>query len=99
LVQYTAAAAAMKNVADTISFRAIVNGNEIAGSQSAATLAANTYSTAKPLPVSKSFIASFNSGDILRFQLTAPTVDYGILSGSGLGTVRPSFSCTIIHIQ
>jgi hypothetical protein len=95
LVEYTAEATVTSATTTTISLRAVVNGTEIAGSQS--TAVANTAN--QIVPISKSFIVSLNSGDILKFQLTGSSTVDRIVSNSGTGTTRPSFSCTIIRLQ
>ncbi len=95
LVEYTAIATVTSSTATTISLRAVLNGTEIADSQS--TAVANTAS--QTVPISKSFIASFNSGDVLKFQFSGSGTIGRIVSNTGLGTTRPSFSCTIIRIQ
>ena len=95
LIQYTAEATATSTTTTTVSLRAVVNGTEIADSQS--TAVADTAN--QIVPISKSFIASFNSGDVLKFQFAGSSTVDRIVSNSGLGTTRPSFSCTIIRLQ
>jgi hypothetical protein len=95
LVQYTAEATTTTTAASSVSLRAVVNGTEIADSQSSAS--ADTASLVGP--ISKSFIASFSPGDILKFQLAGSSTSDRIVSSTGSGTTRPSFSCTIIRIQ
>jgi hypothetical protein len=95
MVQYTAEAITSATATTTVSVRAVDNGTEIPDSQS--TAVANTAS--QTVPISKSFIASFNSGDVLQFQFTGSSTDDRLVSNFGLGTTRPSFSCTVIRIQ
>ena len=95
LVEYTAIATVTSSTATTISMRAVLNGTEIADSQ--CTAVANTAS--QTVPISRSFIASFNSGDVLKFQFTGSGTIGRIVSNFGLGTTRPSFSCTIVRLQ
>ena len=96
LVQYTAIATVTSATATTITLRAVfINGTEISDSQS--TAVANTAN--QTVPISKSFIASFSAGDVLKFQLAGSGTIARIVPNFGLGTTRPSFSCTIIRIQ
>lgn len=95
LVQYTAESITTASVTTTVSLRALDNGTEIPDSQS--TVVANTAN--QTVPISKSFIASFNSGDVLQFQFAGSSTDDRLVSNFGLGTTRPSFSCTIVRIQ
>lgn len=96
LVQYDAEVAETGNN-PTLFFHAVDNGTEITASQSAITLENNNV----PQPVSKSFIASFNSGDVLQFQFVSTTGSNKgeIVGGAGAGVVMPSFSCTITRIK
>jgi hypothetical protein len=82
-----------------ISFRVTDDGTEIAGSQSTVEpQSAPPNGIAQPL--SKSFIASFNSGDVIQFQITASTSGSAeILGGTGAGTTLPDFSVTIIRVR
>lgn len=95
LIHYTAIATVTSSTATTISLHALANGTEIADSQCSAV--ANTAN--QTIPISKSFIASFNSGDVLQFQFAGSGTIGRLVSSYGLGTTRPSFSCTIIRIQ
>ena len=95
LIQYTAEATATSSTVSTISLRAVVNGTETADSQS--TAVANTAN--QIVPISKSFMANLNAGDVLKFQFAGSSTINRLVSNSGLGTTRPSFSCTIIRIQ
>ena len=95
LVQYDAEVTTTTTASSTVSLRAVLNGVEIAGSQSSAN--ANTANLVVPL--SKSFIASISSGGILKFQLTGSSVNDRLISNTGTGTTRPSFSCTIMRLQ
>jgi hypothetical protein len=74
---------------------AVVNGTEIAGSQATA----GTYTANVVVQISRSFIASFNAGEILKFQLTGTSTSCRIVSNTGFGNTRPGFSCTIIRLQ
>jgi photosystem II stability/assembly factor-like uncharacterized protein len=95
MVQYTVEAITTASTTTTVSLRALDNGTEIAGSQ--CTAVANTAN--QTVPISKSFIARFNSGDVLQFQFVGSSTDDRLVSNFGLGTIRPSFSCTIVRIQ
>jgi hypothetical protein len=50
-----------------------------------------------PRAISTSFLANFNNGDILQFQL-AGTVAGSQITPNGMGTTRPSISTTITRI-
>jgi len=95
LVQYTGEATTTSTTTTTVTLRAVVNGAEIPDSQSTAVVNTANQIT----PISKSFIAAFNAGDVLKFQLAGSSTVNRIVSNSGLGTTRPSFSCTIIPLQ
>ncbi|HTV40639.1 MAG TPA: hypothetical protein VMF08_08690 [Candidatus Sulfotelmatobacter sp.] len=95
LVQYCAEATTKAAATTTVSVHAVDNGTEITDSQS--TAVSNT--TGQTTPISKSFIATFNAGDVLQFQFAGSSTDDRLVSNFGLGTTRPSFSCTIIRIQ
>jgi hypothetical protein len=73
----------------------VLNGAEIPGSQ--ATANANTANLV--VPIYQSFIASISSGGVLKFQLTGSSVNDRLISDTGTGTTRPSFSCTIMRLQ
>ena len=49
--------------------------------------------------ISANFITAFNSGDVLKFQQTGSSLSDRLVSNTGQGTTRPSFSCTIIRLQ
>lgn len=95
LVHYEAEAMTTTSAASTISLRVVANGTEIPGSQ--ATAFVNTAN--QVTPISRSFIASFSSGDTLKFQLAGTVTNDRLVSNTGAGTTRPSFSCTIVRIQ
>jgi len=97
LVQYSAEATTTTglNPTNSVSVTAVVNGTEIAGSQATA----GTYTANVVVQISRSFIASFNAGDILKFQLTGTSTSCRIVPNTGFGNTRPGFSCTIIRLQ
>ncbi len=95
LIHYTAETTTTASSASTISLRAVVNGTEIADSQS--TTVVNTAN--QVAPVSKSLIANLSAGDVLKFQLAGNSTTDRLVSNTGLGTARPSFSFTIVRIQ
>jgi hypothetical protein len=90
LVQYTAEA----SIADSMSMRGTLNSMEIPGSQAYAT-PANFGPT---VVISKSFLASVNSGSFLTIQFTGNSPSDN-LQGGGSGSFRPSISLTITRIQ
>jgi hypothetical protein len=90
LVQYTAQA----YVVDSVSMRGTVNSIEVPGSQAYASSTGFGGATT----ITKSFLASINSGAILTIQYTGNSSgDY--LQGGGSGTTLPSISLTITRIQ
>jgi hypothetical protein len=95
LVQYSAEATTTATFTNSVSVRAVVNGTEIAGSEAIA----GTYTANMVVLLSKSFIASLNAGDILKFQLAGTSTTCRIVSITVAGTTSPSFSCTIIRLQ
>jgi hypothetical protein len=90
LVQYTAQAF----IADSMSMRGALNSIEIPGSQAYAS--AINFGTA--VVISKSFLASVNSGNFLTIQYTGNSSGDS-LQGGGSGFVQPSISLTITRIQ
>ncbi len=88
------------NADETVSLRAIVGSTEIAGSDSAVYGNKNATAVADDLvvPVSASFIAAINLGDVLKFQI-AGTAGTALTPNTGYSTTKPSFSCTIIRIK
>lgn len=76
-----------------------MNGAEVAGSQSTVIPAHADGITTPATPVSKSFIATFATGDVLRIQFACSTLVGQLPAGIGMGTTRPSASITIIKIQ
>jgi hypothetical protein len=72
----------------------------LGGSQSASYGNKNALAAADNLviPLSTSFIASFCSGNVLKFQLTG-TAGTALTPGTGSGTTKPSFSFTILRLQ
>ncbi len=95
LIQYTAEATTAASASSTVSLRAVLNGFEIMGSQ--ATANANTANLV--ISISKTFIANISSGAIVKFQLTGSSVNDRLIADTGVGSVRPSFSCTITRLQ
>jgi hypothetical protein len=94
-IQYNALASSVTGVNVQISLRVTQNGTEVLGSQSALELA----TTGTPLPVSRSFIALFNTGDVLRLQFAASNGSGRLEANFGSGSIRPSATITIIKIQ
>lgn len=94
LIQYTAEVSG--GIARPASIRAMVNGDEISGSQSTAKVDSSGV-----VAIAKSFIASLVSGDLLRFQFAGTLVSSParLVPNSGSGDVRPSFSITVVKIR
>ena len=94
LVQYAGEAETTSGAA-TETLRVVVNGTEMAGSQSAVILPAAT----QPMVVTKSVLVPANASDALKIQFTATTTSGALVTNNGGGTTRPSISVTIIRIQ
>ena len=94
-VQFNATSAS-----ETVSLRAIVGAAEIAGSDAAvyAKKPAATSADDWVTPVSASFITSFTSGNVLKFQITGASGS-SLIPNTGYSTTRPSFSCTIMRLK
>jgi len=90
LVQYTAQA----SIADSMSMCATVNLIEVPGSQAYASSV--NFGTA--VVITKSFLASVNSGSVLSIQF-AGNSGSDFLQGGGSGSVQPSISLAITRIQ
>jgi hypothetical protein len=97
LVEYTAESAVANNNNSTFSVHALLNGTEIAGSQSVA----GPSTSALPVPLSKSFIVNIATANtnVIKLQFTGSNSNNRLLANSGVGTTRPSASLTIIRIQ
>jgi hypothetical protein len=97
LIEYTAETSIANNGNSTVSVHALLNGTEIAGSQSVSGLS----NSGLPIPLSKSFIARIPtaSTNVLKLQFTGSSSNNRLLAGSGVGNIRPSVSLTIIRIQ
>lgn len=79
----------------TISMRVVLNDVVIDGGSLSIVMPSVTF-----VPVSKSFIASISSGDVLKLQLTGSDSSGGIIEKvASVGEPRPSASITIIKIQ
>jgi uncharacterized delta-60 repeat protein len=76
------------------SIRATLNSSEIPGSQLAYDFSTN-FQTMSP---SKSFMSSFNAGDVLKFQYTGGSTACRLIAGDGVGTTRASISVTIVQV-
>jgi hypothetical protein len=95
LIQYTGSVHRIGGGAASLALRALVNGVEVPGSQSAA-LPSDTISY---IPTSKSFIASLNSSDILSLQFAGSSTSMQLAGVVVVGTTIPSISMTIVRIQ
>jgi hypothetical protein len=94
LIQYGAEVDATSGTASSVSVRAVLNGTEIAGSQSSSI----ALTPPNKLMLSRSFIASFTAGDILKLQFTGSSTSDRLVN-NGSGTTLPSISMTVIRIQ
>jgi hypothetical protein len=88
---YTAIVNRTSNPSTTVELRATLDGSEIAGSQSASTLAANNV----PMEVSNQIIFSASSGNVFRTQLTAGGTNGQIVAAGANATTRPSIRLSI----
>lgn len=97
LIQYDAEVETTTSGATTISLRAFNNTTvfEIPGSQSSVTLSVAN----QPAAISKSFLTFCSVGELLQFQFTGSSTAAELIVGNGVGTAKPSISCTIIRIQ
>lgn len=76
------------------SVRATLNSIEIPGSQ----LSYDFVTNSQTISPSKTFIASFNAGDSLKFQYSAGSTACRMIAGDGNGTTRCSITVSMIQI-
>jgi len=95
LIQYDAGASATNATGASISVHASLNLTEIPGSQAAVFLSTNSLQVSS---ISRSFIASINSSDVLTLQVTGSSTGSRLIA-TGSGSTRPSVSLTITRIQ
>jgi hypothetical protein len=97
LIEYAAETATATTANTTVSIRAVLNGTEIAGSQSAS----SPVTAGLASPISKSFIVRIPTPNtnVLKLQFTGSTVNNRVISNIGSGTTKPSVSMTVIRIQ
>jgi hypothetical protein len=95
MVRYDAEIEITASSATTISMRGVDNGTEIPGSEASAILATAN----QPTLLSKEFLVSLGTGDILQAQLTASKTSARLVAGVGAASVQPSISLTIIRLQ
>jgi hypothetical protein len=97
LIEYTAETSIANNGNTAVSVHALLNGTEIAGSQSVS----GPANSGLAMPLSKSFIARIPTANtnVLKLQFTGSSSNNRLLANSGTGTTRPSVSLTIIRIQ
>ena len=79
----------------TASFRVTRNNVEIPGSQLSFDYTTNTQTTTQ----SKTFLATFTEGDVLRMQYTSSNTASRLLAGDGQGTIKPSVAITICLVS
>ena len=96
LIEYTAESAIANNGNSTFSVHALLNGTEIAGSQSV-----SGPNSGLATPLSKSFIVRIPTANtnVIKLQFTGSNSNNRLLANNGVGTTRPSVSLTIIRIQ
>jgi hypothetical protein len=98
LIEYDAEASTATTTTTTVSLRAVLNGTEIAGSQSAA----SPVTAGLAIPIAKSFMVKIPTANtnVLKLQFTGSnTSNNRLISNIGQGTTKPSVSMTIIRIQ
>jgi hypothetical protein len=97
LIEYITETAIANNGTTTVSVHAVLNGTEIAGSQSVS----GPANSGLAIPLSKSFIARIPTANtnVLKLQFTGSSSSTRLLANTGVGTTRPSVSLTIIRIQ
>jgi hypothetical protein len=97
LIEYAAEAGIANNGNSTVSVHVLLNGAEIAGSQSVASPA----NSGLAIPASRSFIVKIPTANtnILKLQFTGSSSSNRLLANTGVGTTRPSVSLTIIRVQ
>lgn len=76
------------------SVRATLNSTEIPGSQ----LSYDFVTNSQTITVTKPFMASFVTGDILKFQYTGGSTACRIIANDGTGTTKASITVSIIKI-
>ncbi|PIV90239.1 hypothetical protein COW46_05165 [Candidatus Gracilibacteria bacterium CG17_big_fil_post_rev_8_21_14_2_50_48_13] len=77
----------------TLSFRGLLNGAEVPGSQAYGTIAGSSGDT-----LSGNFIVQVNAGDVLKIQMAAGTVQGQIVPG-GQGTTLPSTQLSVWRLD
>ncbi|HEY4416511.1 MAG TPA: FG-GAP-like repeat-containing protein, partial [Verrucomicrobiae bacterium] len=95
LIQYDAVAEESYAVPSAVTLDMTVNGAEIPGSQTTTTLTVLNH----PFFVSKSFIASLNSGDVAQLRFLGDDSSLYLQNGLGNGTNDPSATLTITRLQ
>src|SRR5215471_8610106 len=95
LIEYTAESAIANNGNSAFSVHALLNGTEIAGSQSVA----GPANSGLAVPLSKSFIVKIPTANtnVIKLQFTGSNSSNRLLANTGVGTTRPSVSLTIIR--
>jgi uncharacterized delta-60 repeat protein len=77
------------------SLRATNNGTEIPGSQ----LSFDYATTNQTVPSSKTFVATVVQGDVVKFQFAGASTSCRLISGDGVGTVKPCIAVTFALIS
>lgn len=76
------------------SVRGTLNGTEIPGSQ----LSYDFVTNSQTITITKPFMASFVTGDVLKFQYTGGSTTCRIIANDGTGTTKASITVSIIKI-
>ncbi|PWU17866.1 MAG: hypothetical protein C5B50_10435 [Verrucomicrobia bacterium] len=95
LVSYNAQVTTTSTGGTNVTLRATLNGAEIGGSATAASIPTNAPSW---VSVSKTFLANVNSADIFTLQMAGPSTGVRLQS-FGSASTRPTISVTITRIQ
>ena len=79
-----------------MSFVALVDGSQVAGSQSSHLLGSSNSSFRQI--TTKEFLANITAGQILKIQYAGVSTQGELVAGSGSGTTKPSISLSIVLI-
>jgi len=95
LIEYVAKMSTSFSAPTPATVIASLNGTEVPGSQ----LSFDLTTFDLTFSGSKSFVASVNTGQVLKLQVTSGSAGVQLIANRGFGTTRPSVSLTIIRIQ
>lgn len=77
------------------SLRLVKNGTEIPGSQQVIEYATNNQTMVQ----SKTLIATFTQGDVLKLQYGGSSTTCRLIAGDGIGSVRPSAAISVAQLS